>query len=238
MNKASLMAALIAGGMSLNSLAAELNIPLSMEFIAVNGQEVKSNFFSHKDELELEKGKHTVALVYKDLIEEPYGDGHQRVNSDPFLLHITIDADGEYKLRPETPIRDLKQAKAFAKDPKVSVTHSGGQQVQYSIEMTSIREESIIDTLTKELTPEQKHKQEVIAATAPAGSATNAAVATTATVATSAVAATAPSQSKPANQAQLQGDVKLNPEAMLKYWWQQADEKTRKEFMTWAISNM
>lgn len=237
MNKASLMAALIAGGMSLNSLAAELNIPLSMEFIAVNGQEVKSNFFSHKDELELEKGKHTVALVYKDLIEEPYGDGHQRVSSDPFLLHITIDADGEYKLRPQTPIRDLKQAKAFAKDPKVSVTHSGGQQVQYSIEMTTIREESIIDTLTKELTPEQKHKQEVIAATAPAGSAGNAAAAT-ATVATTAVVATAPGQSNSANQAQLQGDVKLNPEAMLKYWWQQADEKTRKEFMNWAISNM
>ncbi|TKB48222.1 DUF2057 domain-containing protein [Ferrimonas sediminicola] len=221
MNKASLMAALIAGGLSLNSLAADLNIPLSMEFIAVNGQEVKSNFFSHKDEIELEKGKHTVALVYKDLIEEPYGDGHQRVNSDPFLLHITIDADGVYKLRPQTPIRDLKQAKAFAQAPKVSVTHSDGHQVQYSIEMTSIHEESIIDSLTKELTPEQKHKQEVIAATAPKGSA--------------AASADTPTD---ANEVQLQGDAKLNPEAMLKYWWQQADEQTRKEFMTWAISNM
>ncbi|WP_028112225.1 YccT family protein [Ferrimonas kyonanensis] len=217
MNKASVLAAMIAGGMSFGSLAAELTIPLSFEFIAVNGQEVKSNFFSHKDEIELEKGQHTIALVYKDLVEEPFGDGHQRVSSDPFLLHITIDSDGEYKVRPHEVIRDLDQAKAFAQKPVLNVTQENGQAVTYKVEMTSVKQETLFDTLNKGLSPEQEAKKKVIAATAPG-----------------AVVATGAAQPS----VNMKGDDVTNPQMMLKYWWQQADEKTRKDFMSWAIQNM
>ncbi|TKB58565.1 YccT family protein [Ferrimonas aestuarii] len=229
MKLASILAALVAGGISFGSVAAELNIPLSFEFVAVNGEEVESNFFSHKDELEVGLGQHTVALVYKDLIEERYGDGHQKVTSAPFLLHINVDADTTYTIRPSERITEVKQAKAFADKPTLTISRADGKTADYRVEMTSIKQESLFETLTKGVSPEQEQKMQVIAATNP-----NAAPAATAAVTTSAVAASAPSKTS----VDLSNDTQLNPNAMLKYWWQQADEKTRKEFMSWAIQNM
>ncbi len=204
--------------------AASLTIPMEFEFLAVNGEPVGSSLFKHKDKLNLVPGQNRVALRYKDLVRESIGDGHVRVDSNPFILTFQIDAEARYRLAAASPIRDIGDARHFAKNPAVVITDDDGKAVAFEMALTQGEEPSLLAQLTGSEGTDLEQQAIAATATAPAITPPSGAERSQPVPATETVA---PVGADPAN-----------PEAMLKYWWQQADEPTRRAFMSWAVQQL
>ncbi|MBY5990836.1 DUF2057 domain-containing protein [Ferrimonas balearica] len=211
------------------SWAENLTIPMEFEFVALDGTKVSSSLFSHKSELELAPGQRKIALQYKDLVPESVGDGHRRISSSPFVVTLQVAPGVDYRLNPDRRILDIKTAEAYAKDPKVVISASDGSQVSYSVQLTQSDESTIVDKLLGDAPTAPSAEEAALAATAT-GTAAAAAAAPTSPAAEPAQAApqAAPAAGQSASQA----------EEMLKYWWNQADEQTRKAFMSWAVQQL
>ncbi|GAA5188970.1 DUF2057 domain-containing protein [Ferrimonas gelatinilytica] len=211
--------------------AASLTIPLEFEFLAVNGEPIGTSMFKHKDNLNLVPGENRVALRYKDLVRETLGDGHSRVNSNPFVITFTIGAEEKYHLAAASAIRDLDQARRFADNPQVVLTDGKGNPMEFAMALTQGEDPGLLERMTGSDGPDLE--EQAIAATATGGALAAAADTQSASAepfkadSKPSEAATAPVTADPAN-----------PEAMLKYWWQQADEPTRKAFMSWAVQQL
>ncbi|NMH64427.1 DUF2057 domain-containing protein [Shewanella salipaludis] len=209
--------------------AANLNIPMAFEFLALDGQKVESSLFNHKSDLSLSQGVHKIAIRYSDMIEDEFSDSQSFVKSAPFILTLTVEAEQEYRLKPAGG-DVIKRPKAFAKAPKVLISRGDEGKVDYRITLTDIEEESFVSRLFS-----GNKVQDIEAAAAAATDAAqgqhkpvlNAPVSQT-----HAAAAMAPKNAPQAAEAANQ------PQQMLQYWWLQADEKTRKEFMGWAIQQL
>ncbi|GIU08210.1 MULTISPECIES: DUF2057 domain-containing protein [unclassified Shewanella] len=216
------------------AFAADFNIPMSFEYIAVDGQEVKTSLFNHKSEIELEKGTHKIAIRYNDLVEDDFSDSETNVKSNAFIVTIDVDGDYSYQLKPADG-EFVKNPKSFAKSPQVVITREDKGTVNYKVTQTNITEESFVSRLFS--------GNDATDVDAAAAVATGAAVASVPTAPVSkpspaaaatmpAVAATSPTA--PATSA----EDAAKAEQMLQYWWLHADEQTRKEFMSWAIKQL
>lgn len=230
-HKVVISSALFAMFSSSSLLAANLTIPMSFEYLALNGEEIETNMFSHKSDLTLSNGTQKIAIRYHDMVEDDFSDSQSFVKSAPFIITLEVDGDHQYSLAPSkngqaTDI--VEKPESFAKNPKVTILRKDKGTVNFKVEQTNYKESSFINTL---FTGKTGHNVDALAAQAT--STQTAAV--TPTVQTSSATATveAASTAVPAKQA--------NPaqaEQMLQYWWLQADEKTRKEFMSWAIKQL
>lgn len=220
--------ALMASG---SAMAAELTIPMSFEYLAVDGKPIATNSFKHLSDIDLSNGTHKIAIRYSDMIEDDFSDSQTFVKSKPFIITLAVDGDYQYKLEPATG--SIKQPKQFAKAPQVKITRADNGQVNYKIMQTNIEEQGFMSKL---FGTDNAQTASTIAVSTSAGVSAAAAVAkaekkemdpiTAATSESSAQAQQAPTQS--AEHAQ----------QMLQYWWLQADEQTRKEFMSWAIKQL
>ncbi|GIU30721.1 DUF2057 domain-containing protein [Shewanella sp. MBTL60-007] len=218
------------------AFAADFNIPMAFEYIAVDGQEIKTSLFNHKSEIELDKGTHKIAIRYNDLVEDDFSDSQTNVKSNAFIVTIDVDGDFSYHLKPADG-EFVKNPKSFAKAPQVVVTREDNGLVNYKVTQTNITEESFVSRLfsgndATDIDAEAAAVTGSAAAvtsapTAPVSKPSPAAAATMPAVA--AANATAPATS---------AEDAAKAEQMLQYWWLHADEQTRKEFMSWAIKQL
>jgi uncharacterized protein len=203
--------------------AANLSIPMSFEFLAIDGEKIESNLFNHKSQISLEQGVHKIAIRYHDMIEDSFSDRQTFVKSSPFIVTLTVDGDHQYHLSPaEGEI--ISKPKAFALAPKILISREDKGRVDFQVMQTDYEESSFVSAL---FNGKSKREAQGIAARA-----------------TQAGHPMDP-QGEPAPQVDDVTNKKLknkengqHAEQMLQYWWLQADEKTRKEFMSWAIKQL
>ncbi|MCS6099930.1 DUF2057 domain-containing protein [Shewanella baltica] len=213
---------------SASAFAADLNIPMSFEYLALDGKKVESSVFNHKSSLELTPGTHKIAIRYHEMVEDDFSDSQTFVKSAPFIVTLDVDGDYQYYLQAAEG-KVVKKPKVYAQNPQIKLTRGDKGDVNFQVVNTNLEEESFVSRLFS--------GNQAVDVSGTAAAATGAAgavavapapVATSATV--SATSLTAPVDTSKATAA--------NPQQMLQYWWLQADEKTRKEFMSWAISQL
>ncbi|GGB64122.1 DUF2057 domain-containing protein [Shewanella inventionis] len=224
--------ALLAFLTSSSLFAANLTIPMSFEYLALDGEAIETNMFTHQSDLALTNGTHKIAIRYHDVVDDSFSDSQSFVKSTPFIITLTVDGDYKYSLKPADG-DVVKKPKVFAKDPKIKLTRQDNGPVTYSVEHTQYTEKSFITNLFK-TNQKQDFDELAVSATSDAPTAVTQAPAKSdiavATSVTPAVTSATPAATNSKNPAQA--------EQMLQYWWLQADEKTRKEFMGWAIKQL
>ncbi|WP_299004729.1 DUF2057 domain-containing protein [uncultured Shewanella sp.] len=209
---------------STSSLASSLTIPMSFEYLAIDGQKIKTNFFTHKSTLKLQPGTHKIAIRYSDMIEDDYSDSEYRVESSPFIVTLNVIEGSKYQLEPVGGL-PVKDPKTFSKSPQVVIKQNNKEKVDFQVKQTNFTEESLVSQL---FTRNKQETSPTAAATAATMKGHSQAIVTTPSPHDPLNLATEPTSSQSAKEAQ----------QMLKYWWKQADEPTRKAFMSWAIQQM
>ncbi|MCU8003228.1 MULTISPECIES: DUF2057 domain-containing protein [unclassified Shewanella] len=214
---------------SASAFAADLNIPMSFEYLALDGKKVESSVFNHKSSLELAPGTHKIAIRYHEMVEDDFSDSQTFVKSAPFIVTLDVDGDYQYYLQAAEG-KVVKKPKVYAQNPQIKLTRGDKGDVNFQVVNTNLEEESFVSRLFSG-NQAVDVSGTAAAATGAAGAVVAVAPAPVATSATvSATSLTAPVDTSKATAA--------NPQQMLQYWWLQADEKTRKEFMSWAISQL
>ncbi|MEI8600213.1 DUF2057 domain-containing protein [Shewanella sp. PP-Sp27a-2] len=214
---------------SASAFAADLNIPMSFEYLALDGTKVESSVFNHKSSLELTPSTHKIAIRYHEMVEDDFSDSQTFVKSAPFIVTLDVDGDYQYYLQAAEG-KVVKKPKVYAQNPQIKLTRGDKGDVNFQVVNTNLEEESFVSRLFSG-NQAVDVSGTAAAATGAAGAVVAVAPAPVATSATvSATSLTAPVDTSKATAA--------NPQQMLQYWWLQADEKTRKEFMSWAISQL
>ncbi|MGI2126419.1 DUF2057 domain-containing protein [Shewanella oncorhynchi] len=212
---------------SASAFAADLNIPMSFEYLALDGKKVESSVFNHKSSLELAPGTHKIAIRYHEMVEDDFSDSQTFVKSAPFIVTLDVDGDHQYYLQAAEG-EVVKKPKVYAQNPQIKLTRSDKGNVNYQVVNTNLEEESFVSRLFS------GNQAVDVSGTAAAATGAAGAVVAVAPVTTSATV-NATSLTAPVDTSKAAG---ANPQQMLQYWWLQADEKTRKEFMSWAISQL
>ena len=216
-----------------SAMAANLTIPMAFEYLALDGKKVEGSLFNHKSDLELTQGTHKIAIRYHDMVQDDFSDSESFVKSSPFIVTLAVDGDYDYRLQPAEG-EVIKKPKSFAKSPSVVIKRVDGGSVNYKVTHTELTEDSFVSKLFN-----GNSGQDIETAAAAATA--------TATASTKAVQASAPvKQTTTVEAVTLPATLPANPSAngadhaqqMLQYWWLHADEKTRKEFMSWAIKQL
>ncbi|NRB25521.1 DUF2057 domain-containing protein [Shewanella sp.] len=217
---------------SSSALAANLNIPMSFEYLAIDGKKVQSNLFKHKADLELGQGTHKIAIRYHDMVQDDFSDSESFIKSSPFIVTLAVDGDHEYTLKPADG-NSVKRPKSFAKSPQVVITRSDKGRVDYQVIQTDFTEDSFVTSLFG-----GGNKQDIAAVTTAATS--GALIASSVkSPPTAPVSIPAPIDAMPMVPASAsKADKGKHAQQMLQYWWLHADDKTRKEFMGWAIQQL
>jgi len=211
--------------------AANLTIPMSFEYLALDGKEIETSNFNHKSELALSEGVHKIAIRYHDMVDDEFSDSQSFVKSSPFILTLKAEGDNEYILKPADGDY-VKKPKEFAKTPQVVITRADKGQVNYQVELTQLKETTFLSQL---FNGNKGPDVETAAAAVTSGNmAANQPVAPVSQP-SPVSAMTMPAASKAGSQG---GDSAAHAQQMLQYWWLQADEATRKEFMSWAIKQL
>ncbi|WP_339086424.1 DUF2057 domain-containing protein [Shewanella chilikensis] len=211
--------------------AANLTIPMSFEYLALDGKEIETSNFNHKSELALSEGVHKIAIRYHDMVDDEFSDSQSFVKSSPFILTLKAEGDNEYILKPADGDY-VKKPKEFAKTPQVVITRADKGQVNYQVELTQLKETTFLSQL---FNGNKGPDVETAAAAVTSGNmASNRPVAPVSQP-SPVSAMTMPAASKASGQG---GDSAAHAQQMLQYWWLQADEATRKEFMSWAIKQL
>jgi len=225
--------ALLACLTSSSVLAANLTIPMSFEYLALDGTEVETSMFNHQSDLALTNGTHKIAIRYHDVVDDSFSDSQTFIKSTPLIVTLTVDGDHQYLLQPAQG-DVIKNPKAFAKKPQINIKRQDNMAVTYSVEQTNFTEDSFITSLFN-----KKNQNDIETLSA---SATGSGIQPTQKVAVQSDVASATTISAPViatvPAAAAQKTTPAQAEQMLQYWWLQADDKTRKEFMGWAIKQL
>jgi hypothetical protein len=107
-----------------------ITFPENIIVISVNDVEQSSHFFARETKLDLAVGNHVLVLKYQDLFDGD--DDHTKVKSKPFVVLFTLDASiaTNELITAETPhLDELKQAKQFAKNPKIKLLTQSGREI-------------------------------------------------------------------------------------------------------------
>lgn len=208
-------------------MAAELIIPAEFEFLAVDGKKIESSLLNRQSKLQLSNGHHNIAIRYNDIIEDDFDDSHEFVTSKPFIIHLLIDGDFIYRLNSDSKL-STEDPKRFAKHPKIVVSRKDNGKIVYRFTQTQLDESSILNGFA------DSNSQQDIALLAAKATQNNEPQDVThlqhrKLASTNKKRNQVPKDSIPAN---------IKSAEMLQYWWQQADKKTRKAFLNWAIDNM
>ncbi|MGI2202752.1 DUF2057 domain-containing protein [Shewanella oncorhynchi] len=214
---------------SASAFAADLNIPMSFEYLALDGKKVESSVFNHKSSLELAPGTHKIAIRYHEMVEDDFSDSQTFVKSAPFIVTLDVDGDHQYYLQAAEG-EVVKKPKVYAQNPQIKLTRSDKGNVNYQVVNTNLEEESFVSRLFS-----GNQAVDVSGTAAAATGAVGAVVAVAPAPVTTSATVNATSLTAPVDTSKAAG---ANPQQMLQYWWLQADEKTRKEFMSWAISQL
>lgn len=232
--KAFLPAAVLLGLLGpVSAWAGTLTIPMNFEYLALDGQVIKSSMFKHKADLNLTPGEHKIAIRYSDMVEDDYSDSQNFIKSAPFIVTLTATQSGQYALTPAQG--RVKYPEQFAKQPDITLQSNNNAPVTYHVTYTDIKDSHFLSRLMGDDSGVNINEA-AAAATLPAVTIQPQTTAVTANVNQASPAGTLESQSPQATKATTQDAG--HAEQMLQYWWQQADEPTRKAFMSWAIKQL
>lgn len=125
MRKLMLISSAVALLFSVSSMAENIHFPQEFVPLQVDSRVIESSLFSKVDDLDLDPGTYQLKLKYTDLYEDDY-DTHEIVESEPFWVSVTVQADKDYTLvfnRAENAVA----AKVFAQSPMVSLKAQGNE---------------------------------------------------------------------------------------------------------------
>lgn len=237
--------------------AANLSIPMSFEYLALDGQTIETNKFTHKKDLTLTNGTHKIAIRYHDIVNDEFSDSQSFIKSAPFIVTLVVDGDHQYLLSPAQGV--VKQPKNFAKAPQIIISREDKQAADFSVAQTQLEESSFFGKLFADKSqPATAASTQVIdsskltATSAPVANKHTSEQTFTDKLASQTQAITSDSlpdqdavnamitatPSKAEAKINAKSNSKAQAEQMLQYWWLQADEKTRKAFMGWAIQQL
>jgi hypothetical protein len=183
---------------------ARVYIPAKFNLLNVDGNSYTQPLMGNETVVKLLPGDHKIVIKYVDFWSVN-ADTDDRVASQPMLVAFNAKAGEKYRIQSQE-LKDIKAAKAFAKNPKVDIisvssNSSVATDIKYQLEDKGLIA-AFIDSLSPNDTPE------------PA--------VTEATAAEAAAAQPPSSKGEPALE-------------MLKYWWQKADAQQQEDFMKWIV---
>lgn len=205
----------------LHAWSATLTIPRPYVIYLLDGQPVKSEQLIAKNHLSLSKGAHQLVIRFEGSFRD---QGENRLLSgEPMVYNLTLQGDETLALELNYP-RDYRTAAQFVKNQKLDLIDTRSGKVLDADYFVMPKKEGlqIGRNYQEELLAMGKAFGQPQTTSVAAAATTTVAVNTvnTTTAATPATAVTNQSQSM----------------EMLKYWYLQADSKTRKEFQHWIIS--
>ncbi len=209
--------------------AANLKIPMAFEYLALNGQKVKKSVFLHKSKLKLSPGQHEIALRYHDMVDSEVSDTPEDVKSPAFIITLNVTDGPDYYLEVGGN-GEIDNPREFAKAPNVVITRKSGGKADYKLTHTDIEEGDFNIQLYGQRPEDQKPA--LVSHNAPTTAAAAAQVSPEPNFASTPVNASTAAAPAPAT------GTTASPEQMLHLWWQRADEKTRKDFLSWAIKEL
>ncbi|GGP82293.1 DUF2057 domain-containing protein [Shewanella ulleungensis] len=227
--------ALLAFLTSSSVFAANLTIPMSFEYLALDGEAIETSMFKHQSDLTLTNGTHKIAIRYHDVVDDSFSDSQSFVKSTPFIVTLTVDGDYQYNLKPANG-DVIKKPKTYAKAPEVKVSRQDNGSVSYSVEQTNFTEETFITSLFK--TNKQQDFESLSASATGDGTTVVAQAPEQSDIAVATNMAPVTVETTVTKMPKNKATTPAQAEQMLQYWWLQADEKTRKEFMGWAIKQL
>jgi len=197
-----LAATLLGTGLLLSPLAqaAELVIPEPFDVLQVNDAPFGATLQREK-RLTLAPGRHIIVLEYDQIFDADFGDSHDRIESKPFALVLTVAEESVLTVQ-DPQLRSGDEARRYANAPTLRVFDQARRELAVQV----LPVQAVGDAF---VTP---------AAAAPTPPAAVAAAPSTAP-------ATASTPAKPASA------ISNDPLQQLQYWWQQATPEQRAAFL-------
>ncbi len=215
-----LIATLCALVMPLTAFSATFEIPRPYVLLLLDGQPAKSSMVNSKQQVTLDAGQHQLVLQFEGSFRDH--SESRLIRGEPVVFNLKAQADDQLSIQFTYP-RNFQEAERYLKQQELKVINHNGQpanQVDYFVLPTK-EGLQIGRDYQQELTDMGKAFQQT-------------SMPTQATVA----AATAAATVQPANGQAGSVPVAKSEQTleMLKYWYNQADSKTRKDFQHWVIS--
>lgn len=127
---------------SASSIASQIHIPENITVISINGKEQGFSFFNRQTTWPIKTGSNVLQLRYKELFDDVENDDHTTIRSKPFM--VTFEQQTNTELVIIVPkLLNEQAARKFAKEPKVSIETTSGNQVNF-------KQENVQDLLAKQ----------------------------------------------------------------------------------------
>jgi len=130
--------------------------------ISVNGESFSHGLFQQKAEVNLKTGSNKIALRYKELFEGDYGDEHEIISSDIFVIQTDIEKKQNYTLQYLKP-SDVSAARRYAREPVVSIVDQQGHRLKVENIYLAAQSTGFVNQATRIKLP----KQEMLNITSP-----------------------------------------------------------------------
>ena len=178
--------------------AAELHIPESFDFLAVDGKDV-GGWAGSERSIELSPGEHKIALEYSAAVEGANSRMEEFIKSEPILITLMVEEGKRYRLVPHSSVKTAPRK--FAENPTMKVM-SGRDDANADIAKLVQNNQSRWAKITQKTD--------------------------------------GPTESKVSDMARVTGKTDRVPmnsiggapaASMLVYWWNQADQQTRDNFL-------
>ncbi len=213
-----LIATLCALVMPLTAFSATFEIPRPYVLLLLDGQSAKGSMVNSKQQVTLGAGQHQLVLQFEGSFRDH--SESRLIRGEPVVFNLKAQADDQLTIQFAYP-RNFQEAERYLKQQELKVINRNGQpasQVDYFV------------LPTKEGLQIGRDYQQELTDMGKAFQQTSMPTTATAVAATAAVAApNAQSGSAPVAKS-------VQTLEMLKYWYNQADSKTRKDFQHWVIS--
>ncbi len=186
------------------TFASELAVPTSIKVLKVNGKTYSGSFFESEEVVDLRTGSNILILQYKELFEDYDNDDHTTVSSSPFVAVFSVNTDEKLSLR-HVKIVDEKQAKEFAEKPTIKLVSNKGIYLDvYTEDLEHYQNQLSFEKLAKNIHHLATQRGENLAAIVLSNDLAG---------------------------IQVTSKENVNALTMLEYWWQQASEEQKANFL-------
>ncbi|TQV87529.1 DUF2057 family protein [Aliikangiella coralliicola] len=192
----------------------KLTIAESFNIKALNGKNYPSGLLNQNRQLSLRPGLNKLAIEFEEVYEDEDGENFDIVKSDPYLLSIYLEKDGNYFQRFIKPV-DASAAKRYILNPVFEVVKGDrNSKVKFQLRPLASDQTSFLISETR---PRQKaavnlsHQNKNSGSISPNNKAS--------------ILSGENSPQRPISQG------RSMPTKMLHYWWQQASPEERKAFL-------
>lgn len=201
-----LSATMLGSGLLLSPLAqaAELVIPEPFDVLQVNDAAFGATLQREK-RLTLAPGRHVIVLEYDQIFDADFGDSHDRIESKPFALVLTIAEESVLTVQ-DPQLRSGDEARRYANAPTLRVFDQARREL--AVQVLPVQAVGDAFVTPAAAVPVAVSGQAVAPVAAP-----------------SPTAAIAPQAAQPAPSAS------NDPLQQLQYWWQRATPEQRAAFL-------